>query len=382
MSSDLIVVQPWFSALGHPAQSTLNLARAVPRGRVRYFLVSEPEPGTQVSEMARAIAENVPLQTFQPFGKGVRWNTALAVRKLIAGNRYRSDEPPALLFADGDLFVICAAVRLHLLDRFSFVGVVILSGPESASKHILKRFLIRSSLRRGTLRIFLRTPELLDSWQAQFPGFEAMFRLYPALESVMPAGVWANPSAERRASIAGATSSGPIRIGVIGQIRVGKCIPRLIEEAERRPDSISVAVHGPLYEPQPAEFLLKMRSNRLVHPGFLPEAAMLKIAAEQHYLASFLENDKWDLRMESATFWLAVKVGRPVLCFNDGWLGRMVRETGVGLAISSDAPEQGWLEGIPGPNSQEYRNCLESIRRLRSRLTPDALWGELERNLN
>ncbi len=331
--------------------------------------------------MASTLAREVPLQTFRGAGGNLRRNTVLALRWLLVDGRFRADERTLLLFADADLFVICAAASVGLLERFPLVSVVLLSGPESASKHMLKRRLIQSGMRRARLRVFLRTPELVESWRAAFPEFAEMFRLYPSVESVMPTESLATPSPKRRLSGDGATYSRPLRIGVVGQIRIGKCIPQLIRAASNRPREIRVAVYGPLFKEQPVEFIREMESHHLVHAGFLSEAEMLRIAGEQDYLSGFLERENWDTRMESATFWLGIKVGTPLLCFDEGWLGRMVRETGAGIALPVNSIEECRIEGIPGVNSIEYQRCLDSIRKLQLRLTPEALWNELERNL-
>ena len=380
--SNVIVIQPWFSGHGHPAQSTLNLSRVIPANRVRHFLISAPEKGTECQGIASALAQHVPVRTFRGCGAKLRTNTVLALRKLLADGRNNAGKRTALLFADGDLFVVCAAVSMRLLNRFPFVAVVLLWGPELVAKHAIKRLLVRSGLKSGRLRLFLRTPELVDAWRSSFPEFANMFRLYPPVESVLPIGGLVSASTAGARSHRGATKATQLKIGVVGQIRAGKCIPQLIRTAERSSGSIRVGVYGPLFKQQPVAFLREVESNHLVHPGFLSEADMLRIAGQQDYLASLLERDSWDLRMESATFWLGIKVCTPVLCFDEGWLGRMVRETGAGIALPADSKGDEWLEGIPGTSSIEYRRCLESIRRLRVRLTREALWEDLEGNLH
>lgn len=368
--SKLTVVQPWFSALGHPAQSTLNLSRVVPRERVREFLIAPPSENPALQRMADRIRENVPTRIFRASGVNLRLNTMLAAASLGAGPKPRTDEPIAILFADADLIGICAMLGAGMMRKHPLICVVHLAGPEPTTAHVIKRSLVRNALRTRRLRVLLRSVELLDAWRGSYPEFSDAFRLFPPLEAVV-----SSPAAIQPAAGAGA-----LRIGVIGQIRIGKCIPQLLRIAEKA-GAVSVAVHGPLYQNQPEEFLRLMRGSPCVHAGFMTEEEMLRLAAGSDYLACLFEERQWDLRMESATFWLGVRAGRPVLCFGSGWIGRMARDTGCGIVVPGKEFDEHSLAAVPGRDQPEYERCLRSIERLRLELTPDALWSQLERSL-
>lgn len=369
--SQIMVVQPWFSALGHPAQSTLNLSRVIPREQVSEFLISAPPPGSELAVMADSIGRNVPLRMFPAAGPRLRFNTLRAALRLIARRGSRGEGRPALLFLDADLLSICALMCAGLFRRYPLVCVVHLAGPERMLGSATKRALLRRAARDGALRLFVRSPELLEAWRRDFPQLAPASRLLPPLEAALQS--WP-PAAPRQ-------SAAPLAIGVVGQIRVGKCLPELLQIADRNPEAVSIAVHGPLYTEQSAAFVSQMRTHPRVRAGFMSEAEMLRVAASQDYLAGFLQEDQWDMRMESATFWLGVKAGRPVLCFGAGWIGRMVRESGCGIILPGGALDERLLAGVPRRDSPEYARCLESIERLRLRLTPAALWAQLESSL-
>ena len=134
-------------------------------------------------------------------------------------------------------------------------------------------------------------------------------------------------------------------------------------------------MRGPLFLQQDPEFVALMRSDPAIQAGYMTEGEILRVAQAQDYLACLFE-ESWDLNSESATFWLAVKVLRPVVCFAKGWVADMVRATGCGVIISCDAFER-LDEFLPARDSAEYQNLLETIERYRNTLTARRLWATL-----
>jgi hypothetical protein len=373
---DIIVIQPWFSAQGHPAQSTLNLSRIIPAQRVRRFLISSPVRAPALVGLAEQIGQNVPVELFGVPGTNLRTNTAIASFRLAGIKRTgRSEEPQAghgsLFFVDADLLMICLVSALGIFRRYARVCMVHLEGPQALAGRTFRQWIVRRALRSGRLLVFLRTPELMEDWGKAFPEVAGAFRLLPPVEA---AGSPVVATQER-------SNDGLLRIGVIGQVRIGKCIPALLRVGDRYPQRLRISVCGPLYDNQPEEFLDLMRTHPRVSVGFMTEETMLSAALQQDYLACLFEERIWNVRMESATFWLAVKTLRPVLCFGSGWIGRMVRETGCGIILPQPAGQELPLEAIPGRDSPEYRRCVGQIERLRASLVPENLWQQLERSM-
>lgn len=365
----LILVQPWFTAPGHPAQSTLNFVRVIPAESITAVIFPRTDAGTAFDEIAQNIASIVTTTRFQSFGSHLRINTALAA---LAASKFRRDfriHDSRPLFIDADLFTLCLLYRLGLFGS-SRVYVVQLAGPESSVAHPVKRAVTIAALRFGRLRILLRTPELVTAWRHTFPAFQECFQLLPAIESVLSP----LPEAET-------PSGSAVHIGVIGQIRVGKAIPTLLAVAHSMPDKMVISVHGPLYPRQSESFIELMRRSQNVHVGFLSERDMLRVALQNDYISCLAEQDLWDTRMESASFWLAIKVGKPVLSFDEGWIGEMVRTTGCGVTVHRDRLQQDLCE-IPGRASENYKKLRSNVRSLQKTRIPEALWRQLDAALN
>src|SRR6185437_9996249 len=104
--------------------------------------------------------------------------------------------------------------------------------------------------------------------------------------------------------------------------------------------------------------------SQQVHIGFLTEPDMLRVALQNDYISCLAEQALWDTRMESASFWLAVKVGKPVLSFEHGWIGEIVRKTGCGIIVHHDRFEQA-LREIPTRVSSDYKKLCDNVQDLR-----------------
>jgi hypothetical protein len=97
---------------------------------------------------------------------------------------------------------------------------------------------------------------------------------------------------------------------------------------------------------------------------FLTENEMLKAAGAQDYLLALYDN--WDSRMEAATMFLAARVGRPVIVYDEGWPGRMVREFGCGISVARQhRPDARFFSGLPHPGDSAYRSLLSGVERFR-----------------
>lgn len=83
-----------------------------------------------------------------------------------------------------------------------------------------------------------------------------------------------------------------------------------------------------------------------------------------------------DTRMEAATVFLAARAGKPVIVYDEGWCGRIVRQFGCGLAVSR-APHLNstFFPQLPQRDQTEYRK-LESMLRFRKTHTGSSLRGE------
>jgi hypothetical protein len=364
----MVLVQPWYSAPGHPAQSILNLSRVVPQTAINCVLISSAGNRPALRQMAAEMAQRVPLRVFRTWSTNLRVNTLLAVVKLAFLRLGAQRRSLILFFVDCDLPLVCLLLSLGGLRQYAKVCLVHLGGPEPFTRNRLKHLLFSRALRTRPFLMFVRTADLRDSWATHYPLAKASLRVLPPIEAVAPAG-WRQPQIRL---------AGPLRLAVIGQIRIGKYIPALLSAADLDRDSIVVAVHGPLYPGQPTEFLRTVQAHPQVRVGFMPEQTMLTTAAEHDYLSCIFEEDKWDVRMESATFWLAIRAGRPVVCNASGWVASMVHITGCGFILPRAAVDHLALREIPRRDTALYRQYCANVDILRAKLTPGALWHTLK----
>lgn len=359
----LLVVQPWFNAAGHPAQSLLNTARALGRRDDIAYLVGCAREDDPRLEALRSLAGNV--GRFQHADDSVRAGTWLALREMLA--RARAGNLPArVFFFDGHLALLALLWgMLRRRVRLDWLGILYLAGPERIAGNALLRWRMRQLLSYPELRLYLRTEELADAWRARFPDApRRAIGVLPSLEI---------PDEAPPASPAPA-AEGVLRVAVIGQIRRGKALEWLVPAYRQQPERGILTVAGEFGGPQArAElgFLLEYPHYR---PGVLDERGLLEVAASQDYL--LLLYDDWDERMEAATLYLAARVGCPVACHDGGWLARMVRASGCGVVLprERDAALAG-LAALPRPGTPDHAALVEGMLRFREAHVASALRG-------
>ena len=84
----LLIVQPWFGAPGHPAQSLINTARAIGRSEAISYLVACDRGDDPRLTALRTVAGSV--ATFQSHGSSIRRGTWRALRGLrCCGGNFR-----------------------------------------------------------------------------------------------------------------------------------------------------------------------------------------------------------------------------------------------------------------------------------------------------
>jgi hypothetical protein len=353
-SSDIVIVQPWFGALGHPGQSTLNTARSLGARKDVAYLISEPDDA-ELGRIADELGRFGQVERFTVPNASLRTGTALA---LLAILRHRSLYARAgtFLFLDGYLPLLAilwppAALALPGSKR---LGVVGLAGPERVSANGLARRGIERFLARDDVCLFLRTEELAQAWQAAFPGVPAgHIDTLPSLE--IPDGSVVAPVA---------AAEGGCRFGVIGQVRPGKSLEWLVPLFSGHPEAGRLAIAGTFSVPAHRAALPVLAGYAHFDDRFLDEAGMLAAAAAQDYLVALY--DDWDPRMEAATVYMAARVGKPVIVYDRGWCGRVVRTYGCGIATAqSPRPDAAFFRSVPQPGSTDYGRMQEGMVRFR-----------------
>ena len=352
--TSLLIVQPWFTAIGHPAQSILNTARVLGAGADVCYLISDPGDG-EFSAAARELEKYGPTQRFRSHGPSLRTGTLLSLPAIVRVARMNADLEH-VFFLDADLVSIAFAWPLAAIGarRVRSVSAVYLGGPERIASHALARKLVSRFLSSAGRRLYLRTDELMQAWQQAFPEVPVdRIDTIPSLEIV-----------DEIPPVSPLRSGKNLRFGVIGQVRPGKSLEWLVPMFRDNDRIGTLHVAGAFTSPGHQAHLSFLAGYPNFDNRFLTEADMLLAASNQDYLVALY--DDWDARMEAATVHLAARVGRPVIVYDEGWPGRMVREFGCGVAVArSHRPDQAFFSSLPRPGEDSYRALLDGIGRFR-----------------
>lgn len=346
----LLIVQPWFTAIGHPAQSLLNTASVLGVDDRVSYLISQERDNNLFADLADQLGQYGHVETFIVPSSSIRTCTLLSLLALL---RSQADEKfRNILFLDAHLVLLAAFWRwVARLVRPKELSVIYLMGPEKISNNWLARRVISSFLSRPDTKLLLRTEELAEAWRNAFPATKKdKIDVIPSLELVSMAGTPDSPPPAAK-----------LEFGILGQIRPGKSIERLVPLFAQSPDIGRLTVAGTFISPQHEEELVVLRSYPHFINRYLKEEELVMLAGKQHYLVMLYDN--WDARMEAATLYLAARVGRPVIVRGSGWCGRMVKIYHCGVLCELGDETENFFRSLPRPGDEEYTALLSGIAR-------------------
>jgi hypothetical protein len=359
----LLVVQPWFSAAGHPAQSLYNTMRALRHVPGIDYLVSEDPQFEHHSNLEQALGSGQRLFRFKVSGSELKKNTVTGLWSMVKLWRKLQDVHHVFFF-DMDLVRVAKWWPvLGTLLKVRQLSLLYLLGPEQIGSHPSGKRRVERLLRRDEVVLCLRTPELEQDWTVAFPGADpSRIRTLPSLE--IPEGIdfparHGVPRTE-------------LRFGVLGQLRRGKSIDALVPLFSSRPEIGTLKIAGAFASPAEREALGLLQGFPGFEERYLGDDELLQLTAAQDYL--LILYDQWDKRMESAVLYLAMRANRPVLAYAEGWCDRMIRQFGCGIAVPRvgiDLPAL--LATVPLPGSAAYAALLEGVQRFREAHRPEAL---------
>lgn len=358
----LIIVEPWFAAPGHPAQSLVSTARALAHCTDVSYLVPRTPRDARLDALRDEVATLAPLEVYDTPSLWFPLSTLAAIAALRRRCR-AGGGPTNAFFLDAHLVALCAAWPLVAGScRLSRLSTLYLRGPERLFGHRMARRLVLSFLKRPETRLFLRTLELAQAWRTVLPA--TLAHKVDVLPSLELSDAAAEPPSAR---------TGPLRFIVAGQIRIGKGLERLVPLFLSRPDLGALTVVGAFASDADRAALPMLTDFPGLREGFIAEQTLLQTVGDHDYVLILYED--WDSRMEAATLFLAARVGRPVVCFDAGWCGRMVRTFGCGVAIASHAgadPTDA-LAALPRRGTPEYQALVDGCARFREAHAPERL---------
>jgi glycosyltransferase involved in cell wall biosynthesis len=347
----IVIVQPWFSAFGHPAQSLINLANIIGNQKGIIYLISAMsgnEPVEKARSKLKFLGNAVDYSVKTPSIREGTLKALRSLRKLFATNSTIN----RVFFLDAHLVLLAALWSFYAQKKIKRLGVVYLMGPERVTRYGVVKHLIGRFLKRKEVVLFLRTEELVADWKIAFP--EASIKCLPPLE--MPF--------DQELAVEEHLPSTTIRLGVLGQIRTGKSLEWLVPLFKGNPSLGKLTVAGAFSQPEERKRLAVLEKFEGFQDKFLSEEELLILASRQDYLLMLYDN--WDHRMEGAVMFLAARVNRPVIVYDKGWCGRMVKTYGNGLFAPQDNKHfTTFVKSLPQYGSDEYQKLLEGVNAFR-----------------
>lgn len=362
----ILLIQPWFTAIGHPAQSLLNLAEALRHDDRLEYLVSFQKKSKFFQESYRRLSALGQATYFTVDTQVGASNTARSLLWLLI-NRLQGKRYHRIFFLDESLLTLALLwpiiSTLYPVDR---LGVLHLFGPESIVKRRIANFLVGNFIKRREVKMYLRTEEMASAWREAYPEI-----LYHKIE-VLPSLEIPDEPCVKRTKV----HQEEIAFGIIGQIRIGKSIEWLVPLFEQNVSLGRLTVAGE-FNTQDTEKQLSVLSRfEGFRHCFMTEEELLKAVVQQDYLLMLY--DHWDKRMESAVLYLAARANCPVIVYGDSWCGRMVREFGCGIIAPSERKNAAeFLAAVPRPGSEAYDALVTGILAFRQAYSSQTLRGRV-----
>lgn len=343
----IVIVQPWFAAFGHPAQSLINTAKIIGIQNDLTYLISTIPSNVSIEEAKGKLKLLGNVVDYSVKTSSIREGTLKALRafrKLLVTNTLID----RVFFLDAHLVLLSVLWPFYSRQQIKKLGVVYLLGPEKIARNGIIKYLVNQFLKRNEVVLFLRTDELVADWRTTFP--EACIKCLPPLE--MPL--------DHDYVLDDHLPSKTVRLGVLGQIRVGKSIEWLVPLFKNNPSLGKLTIAGAFSQPAERIRLTLLEGFEGFQDKFLNEEELLRLASKQDYLLMLYDN--WDHRMEGAVMYLAARVNRPVIVYNKGWCGRMVMTYANGLFAPQDHEQfSTFVNRLPQYDSNDYQKLLEGV---------------------
>lgn len=347
----IVIIQPWFSAVGHPAQSLINLAKIIGNNNGIIYLTSVMTGNKSAEEASvklKLLGEVVDYPVNTPSVREGTLKALSSLRKLIAENQLIN----SIFFLDAHLLLLAFFWPFYAHENIQRLGVVYLMGPERVARYGIIKYLTTRFLKRKEVVLFLRTEELVIDWKNAFPN--ARIKCLPSLEIPF----------DEELIVHERLSSKTVRLGVLGQIRAGKSLEWLVPIFKNNPSLAYLTVAGAFSQPAKRSLQDLLKGFNGFEEKFLSEQELLKLASEQDYLLMLYDN--WDDRMEGAVMFLAARVNRPVIVYDGGWCGRMVTTYGNGVFAPLNQEDFIiFIQNLPRYGGDEYQKLLDGVASFR-----------------
>jgi hypothetical protein len=383
-----LIIQPWFFADGHPAQSLVRTVKAISpylRPKVLVFIPNSCSCHKLKSFSSSVNAVNVDLnkpyfeRVLTQLGAGTFYSIAYIKKYTKIGKNIN------IFFLDSNLYILSLSIYFHGLQSNSKIvrlGNLCLVGPEYYQRNPVHSFtrwrLVKQLFKLNYFHLYLRTEELADAWKNALPAFSEKIDYLPSLELQGSAYRSEDSSSKKSISI----SESGLNFLVAGKIRPQKSVYELVSVFSKYSSIGTLNICGKISEHNlriKIGEMVKIRNlkNIKITDQFLSEEEIRDFFSASHYNLMLYKD--WDMRMESAMLYESMKYLCPVVVYVGGWLENKVKKYGLGWSIPRTVDEQlisQYLGKLPSPFSKDYLEVLENLRKAHDKLASQAIVQE------
>tara|TARA_B100000214_G_C23943016_1_gene616626 strand:+ start:178 stop:1293 length:1116 start_codon:yes stop_codon:yes gene_type:complete len=208
-------------------------------------------------------------------------------------------------------------------------------------------FFIRNFLKKKRVKFYSRSIEHRNSWRRAIPGCDKKINIIPSLD-YPPVEI--NKVKKIR--------NGKLKFGSVGQIRLGKSLDFLNDYFLKNKKYDFLILGG--YADKTAEKNLGFINSKFIEKKkFLEFDYIIKKSSKLDYLV-LLYDDYLDINTEVSSFFLAVRLRTPIICFpTNNWLRKVFSKYKAGIMIKSVNE----FKNFPSRNSKIYKKYIGSLKR-------------------
>jgi glycosyltransferase involved in cell wall biosynthesis len=358
-----LLLQPWFSAPGHPAQSLIRTYRAIYDYIQPEVIVykSHTDHHTQILEeyIYESNASTITDWRLQKVFKDLLAAGTVALVIYIS-KHYNNPQNLSIFFLDSNLYILSFILSLYPIKP-QRLNVLCMVAPDFYQRNkfssLTKWFLVKKLFSLPFFYLYLRTPELAKAWQEELPEYADKIQYLPSLELY-------GSKFHHTSKISNACQIK--KFVVAGQIRPQKSVDILFTLFDNCQLNIGyLKIAGKIVDSALSHKLSQKKScNVTIIDQFLSEDQMKDILSDCHYNL-MLYTDDWDNRMESSMLFESMKYGCPIIAFEGGWLGNTVQKEKIGWTIRREQIGElsNILANLPHPATDEYQAILDNLNR-------------------
>lgn len=352
------LVQPWFSDAGHPSASLLRLSENFNEAKVFHQVLVYSVP-KQHSAWQNEILKKLQATSFSAHALLQKLLGTLATGSMVTARHVcKLPKSAKIVYLDANLYVLSVALSIFRFRQHS-IHVVLLQSPESYQAGWVGRLFkwpwVVRYMRRGNAHVILRTQELASAWREVFPKYSQRIHVIEHMDMLGQSIVENNTSPS-------AQHLDESRFLVAGQIRPEKSIERLLDVFKQYPKVGRLEVLGACRDARLLGLFHGLPSHIEVQNKYVSDVELAEAFERSDY--QLMLYCDWDHRMESAMLYHSVLQGCPLICYQEGWLGRMVGEHRLGWIIKQGSLETiaEQLLSLPSPGEDAYLQRQENLR--------------------